>query len=117
MSLNTSLSQLTSRMSSRGRAAGPGATEPNTRRMGHGGSAWSLPLAGKILRQPQDGAPRAATIPFAENLLHEPEDATLTGGTRSLTRRLLGLNFSGGAKKTADAVKAHPGGSQIRIAA
>lgn len=26
------------------------------------------------------------------NILHEPEDAGLTGGRRSLTRRLLGLN-------------------------
>jgi hypothetical protein len=38
------------------------------------------------------------------NLLNEPEDARLTGGTRSLTRRLLGLNIMTVSRKTAAAV-------------
>jgi hypothetical protein len=41
------------------------------------------------LRQP---APRSASL-FA--LPNEPEDARITGGTRSLNRRLLALNLSG----------------------
>lgn len=37
------------------------------------------------------------------NLLNEPEDARLTGGTRSLTRRLMGLNIIATYQKTAKA--------------
>jgi hypothetical protein len=44
-------------------------------------------------RQP---IPRSAVL-FA--LAKEPEDAGLTGGTRSLDRRLLALNLSGVTKK------------------
>jgi len=69
-----------------------------TRRSGHGETAWSMRTDAARLRQPQDGAldsrSRLATLrPRPQlGLLQEPEDATLTGGTRSLTRRLLGLN-------------------------
>jgi hypothetical protein len=69
-----------------------------TRRGGHGGTAWSLPFAEQVMIQPQDGAvdtrTRLANIRSHQHsdVLHEPEDARLTGGTRSLDRRLLGLN-------------------------
>ena len=52
------------------------------------------------MRQPQDGAvekrKRLAMIDakLHSNVLNEPEDARLTGGTRSLTRRLMGLNVT-----------------------
>ena len=69
-----------------------------TRQGKHGGTAWSTPFSERSLRQPQDGAAerrtRLAVINshLLTNLLDEPEDARLTGGTRSLTRRLMGLN-------------------------
>jgi hypothetical protein len=70
----------------------------STRRGGHGGTAWSLPFAEPGMLQPQDGAidtrTRLASIRSHQHsdVLHEAEDARLTGGTRSLDRRLLGLN-------------------------
>jgi hypothetical protein len=70
----------------------------STRRSGHGGSAWSLPFTEQVMTQPQDGAvdtgTRLASIRSHQHsdVLHESEDARLTGGTRSLDRRLLGLN-------------------------
>ena len=73
-------------------------TVMSARRSGHGGSAWSLPFTGQVMIQPQDGAvetrTRLASISSHQHsdVLHEPEDARLTGGTRSLDRRLLGLN-------------------------
>jgi hypothetical protein len=82
-----------------------------TRRAGHGGTAWSLPLAEKSMRQPQDGAidtrARLATINshLHSDALREPEDARLTGGTRSLTRRLLGLNVVTRVKKVPEPVR------------
>lgn len=72
---------------------------PVERRTGHGSSAWSLPMGVKPLRQPQDGASLQRTSPrhipahHDGTLLVEPEDAGLTGGTRSLMRRLIGLNI------------------------
>jgi hypothetical protein len=80
-----------------------------TRRGGHGGTAWSLPFAEQMLLQPQDGAvdprTRLANISSHQHsdVLNEPEDARLTGGTRSLTRRLLGLNV-GTTRKAPEAV-------------
>jgi hypothetical protein len=73
---------------------------PVERRAGHGSSAWAAPVRGASLRQPQDGAVEPRTtpkrIPAHHNgsLLVEPEDAGLTGGTRSLMRRLIGLNVA-----------------------
>jgi len=70
----------------------------NTREGKHGGTAWSTPFSERSLRQPQDGAAERRTrlaminAHLLTNLLDEPEDARLTGGTRSLTRRLMGLN-------------------------
>lgn len=75
--------------------------EPQTasmRRANHGSSAWSLPSGNFSMNQPQDGAPeRPARRLFLQagqhvTLASEPEDARLTGGTRSLTRRVMGLN-------------------------
>jgi hypothetical protein len=64
------------------------------------------------MMQPQDGASatrsRLASIRSHQNIdgLHEPEDARLTGGTRSLDRRLLGLNvLNTYVKRSAAAVK------------
>lgn len=70
----------------------------STRRGGRSGTAWSMSLTGQGLMQPQDGAvdPRARVAsmlsPQHSDPLHEADDARLTGGTRSLDRRLLGLN-------------------------
>jgi hypothetical protein len=65
------------------------------KRSEHGGSAWSAANAGK-LHQPQDGAQEAGTLLTARTLLmlREPDDARLTGGTRSLMRRVMGLNVT-----------------------
>ncbi|HEY5330021.1 MAG TPA: hypothetical protein VIJ79_09070 [Acidobacteriaceae bacterium] len=75
------------------------------KRVGHGSTAWSVPSAETALCQPQDGAsdPRKRGLeradvqeigPRALRLASEPEDARLTGGTRSLSRRLMGLNVT-----------------------
>jgi hypothetical protein len=73
------------------------AAEPH--RANHGGSAWSLPSRRSIDLQPQDGSltnpPRVAEMPARTNggkLAGESEDSRMTGGTRSLSRRVLGLN-------------------------
>ncbi len=77
---------------------------PVERRTGHGSNAWSLPMGVTSLRQPQDGAfvarttPRQITPHHDGSLLVEPEDAGLTGGTRSLMRRLIGLNVPNAEK-------------------
>jgi hypothetical protein len=79
---------------------------------GHGGLAWSFPLAEKTMRQPQDGVTdarrRMTTISSSlhSNSLNEPEDAKLTGGTRSLARRLLGLNVLSAYRKVPETVTA-----------
>jgi hypothetical protein len=75
------------------------------KRVGHGSVAWSVPSDEANLRQPQDGASETrrrgserADVqqigPRATRLLSEPEDARLTGGTRSLSRRVMGLNVT-----------------------
>ena len=90
---------------------GEGTHVPMVTRNGHGGLAWSLPLGDKMMRQPQDGAQdkrrRIAVMNshLHSNLLNEPEDARLTGGTRSLTRRLLGLNVGTNDRKAPQIVK------------
>jgi hypothetical protein len=90
---------------------------------GHGGTAWSLPFAEAGMMQPQDGAvdtrSRLASIRSHQHSdgLHEPEDARLTGGTRSLDRRLLGLNvLNTYVKRTATAVKAVKPIVQVEVA-
>jgi hypothetical protein len=77
-----------------------------SRRTNHGGNAWSLPDSAANL-QPQDGAthdlavqrryamakPKTKGMGGFSTVVTDPEDARLTGGTRSLMRRLLGLNL------------------------
>jgi len=81
-----------------------------SRRVGHGGTAWSTDAN---LLQPQDGAvddgaavrsrvtdisTKLQAAAFGAAALAEPEDARITGGTRSLMRRVLGLNVRPTAK-------------------
>ena len=81
--------------------ANPG-EQPASRRINHGGAAWSR-QTGIELRQPQDGAPSGArdlsTFLQPGALAREGEDARITGGTRSLMRRLLGLNVTSTLKR------------------
>jgi len=62
----------------------------------HGGSAWTANTTAQNLHQPQDGAQETGTLLTARTRmsLREPEDARLTGGTRSLMRRTMGLNVT-----------------------
>jgi hypothetical protein len=66
------------------------------KRNGHGGSAWTATAKADNLHQPQDGAQETGTLLTARKrlMLREPEDARLTGGTRSLMRRTMGLNVT-----------------------
>ena len=78
------------------------------KRVGHGGVAWTASANADSLHQPQDGAQETGTLYTAMSrmALREPEDARLTGGTRSLMRRVMGLNVT--ALATATARKALP---------
>lgn len=73
------------------------------KRVGHGGVAWTASAKADSLHQPQDGAQEHGTLYTAMTRLaaREPEDARLTGGTRSLMRRVMGLNVTAlaGARK------------------
>ncbi len=61
---------------------------------GHGHAGWAMPFAARTLIQPQDGAVETrSSLLHCNPTMHESEDAYLTGGTRSLDRRLLGLNI------------------------
>ena len=89
----------------------------------HGGTPWSLPFAEARMIQPQDGAvdtrSRLASIRSHQHSdgLHEPEDARLTGGTRSLDRRLLGLNvLNTYGKRSTTAVKSVKPIVQVEVA-
>ncbi|MDE1160513.1 MAG: hypothetical protein PW792_01050 [Acidobacteriaceae bacterium] len=67
----------------------------SSRRNSHGGMAFVTELQ---MRQPQDGAADYAPLAIQAHLAglgSEPEDARLTGSTRSLFRRALGLNILG----------------------
>ena len=66
------------------------------RRSQHGGSAWTSTAKADGLHQPQDGAQETGTLLAGRGrmALREPEDARLTGGTRSLMRRVMGLNVT-----------------------
>ena len=73
--------------------------ETSVRRSNHGGVAWISADPSDKLHQPQDGAhaqDRAMVFPglTKKTMLREPEDARLTGGTRSLMRRVMGLNVT-----------------------
>lgn len=83
-----------------------------SRRVVHGSSAWSLPRGLSVQRQPQDGALplRVSPIHLSQNCdgnpLSEPEDARITGGTRSLMRRVMGLNVIKLSRKSVAAIRA-----------
>lgn len=68
------------------------------RRNNHGGFAWAAAAdRAENLHQPQDGAQERTAVytPISKKTtLREPEDARLTGGTRSLMRRVMGLNVT-----------------------
>ena len=73
------------------------------------------------LPQPQDGAAMRAlaaelSVPSLRNAFgrfREPEDARLTGGTRSLGRRLLGLNVIDRIKPAAREITTAPNGFSL----
>jgi hypothetical protein len=82
----------------------PSATRAGGRRTQHGSTAWT---SATNLIQPQDGAntgtdkgrvtdigTRVKLSKMGSIALGEPEDARLTGSTRSLVRRMLGLNIA-----------------------
>jgi hypothetical protein len=77
-------------------------------RVAHGSTAWAVTAAADVnLHQPQDGvlAQRRRVTDIASRIrkvVGEPDDARLTGGTRSLMRRLSGLNI--GISKGLDVV-------------
>jgi hypothetical protein len=89
-------------------------------RANHGGSAWSLPSRHPVELQPQDGSltnpARIAEMPARINgakLECESDDSRMTGGTRSLTRRVLGLNVTAGRRKTSASSKQAPLPAQV----
>jgi len=94
--LPTSIGQLKSREAPPGRFA---AVREIPHRVAHGGVAWAVNRQEINLHQPQDGATDTCrrVTDISSRLLKiaasEPEDARLTGGTRSLSRRLSGLNL------------------------
>jgi hypothetical protein len=79
----------------------------------HGGTPWAPASLGEVkLYQPQDGAadPRRRVADIASRLRKmagEPEDARLTGGTRSLMRRLSGLNMGMNIVRRAKPIVTH----------
>lgn len=80
-------------------AAGVRIPRVAVRRNAHGGTAWGA-RPEEELRQPQDGGAeldvRSRVAEISAHLSRtgfiEPEDARITGTTRSLMRRLMGLN-------------------------
>lgn len=98
-----------------------GTKDNRFKRNNHGGVAWTAAdRTDNLQHQPQDGADRAVvyTATNRKALPREPEDARLTGGTRSLMRRVMGLNVTTTA--LAAARKAGPktvaGKSQAQVA-
>lgn len=89
-------------------AVAPMPTPAGFHRTNHGGNAWSLPDS-TANAQPQDGVKhdpvvqrryiatmanqKTKRVGGFSSVVLDPEDARLTGGTRSLMRRLLGLNL------------------------
>ena len=98
-----------------------------SKRIAHGNVAWSVPPAHQRLIQPQDGAadlskvtvpidaagePNGRMVRFPSR---EPEDAGMTGGTRSLMRRVMGLNVTArpGTRKPAASMATNVPAAQI----
>ena len=71
------------------------------KRAGHGGVAWTAAAKAEEMHQPQDGAQENGTLytAMSRTAHREPEDARLTGGTRSLMRRVMGLNVTNATRK------------------
>jgi hypothetical protein len=95
------------------RAVSAGSGAPH--RVNHGSSAWSLPSRRPSDLQPQDGSltnpARIAELPARGSgvkIAGESEDSRITGGTRSLMRRVLGLN-----NVTAEARKMAPARNSV----
>ena len=93
------------------------------RRVSHGSTRFSSDAR---TLQPQDGAtgpaslgPRVASIAsrLQPALPREPEDARLTGMTRSLGRRLMGLNVTAVPETAAPTVKTQASRQPRRVAA
>ncbi|HEX4155678.1 MAG TPA: hypothetical protein VHY48_08705 [Acidobacteriaceae bacterium] len=95
------------------------------KRVGHGSVAWSAATE-TTLWQPQDGASarregRVSSVASAVEEIHarlprlqnEPEDARLTGGTRSLMRRVMGLNVTAKPATRRPAVRATAAHAQV----
>jgi hypothetical protein len=87
--------------------------QPSSQARGFGSGAWAVRT---ISPRP---APRQTPVVAAailRSLAKEPEDAGLTGGTRSLDRRLLALNFGVSVNKI-EAVKKRVGEPWRSVAA
>ena len=107
----SSIEQLKSNESPQRRFA---STQEMPHRTCHGGTAWVPASLGEVkLYQPQDGAidPRSRIADIASRMRKmagEPDDARLTGGTRSLMRRLSGLNVGVDMVRRAKPVVSQP---------
>jgi hypothetical protein len=118
----SSLGQLKSKEAARSRFA---PTPEMPRRTLQGGTAMTTDGTGSErvnLYQPQDGATvqRRRVTDIASRLLKlsagEPEDARLTGGTRSLMRRLSGLNLVQFARPASSRATIEPRSAKPRSA-
>ena len=88
------------------------------KRVGHGGMAWTAAAGADDMHQPQDGAQENGTLytAMSRTAHREPEDARLTGGTRSLMRRVMGLNVTAGARKAPRPSAAKPMNAEPQVA-
>jgi hypothetical protein len=78
-----------------------------------------MPAGSRVQRQPQDGvqenSSRIAAIAshLHNGQLREPEDARLTGGTRSLMRRVMGLNVISYVRKAPESTMTTGGRANV----
>jgi hypothetical protein len=84
--------------------------QPPPQNRGFASGAWATKT---VSPRPAAGETPVATL---RSLAKEPEDADLTGGTRSLDRRLLALNFGVSVSKI-EAVKKRVGKPWRSVAA
>jgi hypothetical protein len=93
------LSEYASQWKNRVKSLAPSRLRLAPRRDAFGSTGWG-PAPELETRQPQDGGSemddRSQIAQMASQRINfiEPEDARLTGGTRSLMRRLMGLNVA-----------------------
>lgn len=88
----------------------------SVRRSNHGGVAWTAADRTENLHQPQDGAQDRKAVFTAHTkkmMPREPEDARLTGGTRSLMRRVMGLNVTAPRKMPSKHVTVNPAAAHV----